>query len=75
MVISKILNNTPVSISQQLYQDFASLFIYLFYYFIILLTIETKHHLSNLSLNKYINSQVPAIFYPNLLLLFYSFTC
>lgn len=59
VVITKILNNTLVSISQQLYQDFASLFIYFF----ILLTIETKPHLSNLSLNKYINGQVPAIFF------------
>jgi PAS domain S-box-containing protein len=59
VITSEVLNGTPVSISQQLYQDFSSLFIYFF----ILLAIETNPHLSNLPLKKYINGQVPAVFF------------
>lgn len=59
VIASKILNGTPASISQQLYQDFASLFIYFF----ILLAIETNPHLSDMPLNKYISGRVPAIFF------------
>ena len=72
ILVSKLLNDTPTSISQQLYQDFASLFVYFF----ILLAIETNPHLSDVPLNKYIGGRVPAIFFTLiLLLLFYSFTC
>ncbi|WP_019026532.1 ATP-binding protein [Colwellia piezophila] len=59
VIASKFLNGSPVSISQQLYQDFASLFIYFF----ILLAIESNPHLSNMPLNKYISGRVPAIFF------------
>ncbi|WP_057830360.1 ATP-binding protein [Colwellia sp. TT2012] len=59
VIASKFLNGTPTSISQQLYQDFASLFIYFF----ILLAIETNPHLSDIPLNKYISGRVPAIFF------------
>ncbi|PKG82393.1 histidine kinase [Colwellia sp. 75C3] len=59
VITSKFLNGAPASISQHLYQDFASLFIYFF----ILLAIETNPHLSNLPLKKYINGQVPAVFF------------
>ena len=59
VIASKFLTGTPASISLQLYQDFATLFIYFF----ILLAIETTPHLSNSPLNKYINGRVPAIFF------------
>ena len=59
ILVSKLLNDTPTSISQQLYQDFASLFVYFF----ILLAIETNPHLSDVPLNKYIGGRVPAIFF------------
>ncbi|WP_138140230.1 ATP-binding protein [Colwellia psychrerythraea] len=59
IVASKLLNSTPASVSQQLYQDFASLFVYFF----ILLAIETNPHLSDVPLNKYIGGRVPAIFF------------
>ncbi|MCW8833457.1 MAG: histidine kinase, partial [Colwellia sp.] len=59
VIASKLLGSTPTTISQQLYKDFASLFIYFF----ILLAIETNPHLSNVPLNKYINGRVPAIFF------------
>ena len=59
VLVSKFLTGTPVSTSQQLYQDFASLFIYFF----ILLAIETNPHLSDVPLNKYISGRVPAIFF------------
>ncbi|OUR84617.1 histidine kinase [Colwellia psychrerythraea] len=59
VIISKFLTSTSTIISQQLYQDFASLFIYFF----ILLAIETNPHLSNIPLNKYISGRVPAIFF------------
>lgn len=59
VIASKLFNGTPVSISHQLYQDFASLFIYFF----VLLAIETNPHLSDVPLNKYISGRVPAIFF------------
>ncbi|MEW6998528.1 ATP-binding protein [Colwelliaceae bacterium BS250] len=59
VIASKFLTATPASISGQLYQDFAALFIYFF----ILLAIETNPHLSNVPLNKYISGRVPAIFF------------
>lgn len=59
VIASKFLNSVPSSISCQLYQDFASLFIYFF----ILLAIETNPHLSDAPLNKYISGRVPAIFF------------
>lgn len=59
IIASKLLNDTPTTISQQLYQDFASLFVYFF----ILLAIETNPHLSDVPLNKYIGGRVPAIFF------------
>ena len=59
VIASKFLHGTPASISLQLYQDFASLFIYFF----ILLAIETNPHLSDVPLNKYIGGRVPAIFF------------
>ncbi len=59
VIASNFFNGTPTSFNQQLYQDFASLFIYFF----ILLAIETNPHLSNVPLNKYISGRVPAIFF------------
>jgi len=59
VIASKFLNDSPGSISQQLYQDFASLFIYFF----ILLAIETNPHLSHMPLNKFISGRVPAVFF------------
>jgi len=59
VIASKLLNSTPTTISQHLYHDFASLFIYFF----ILLAIETNPHLSDVPLNKYISGRVPAIFF------------
>jgi len=59
VIASKFLNGSPGSINQQLYQDFASLFIYFF----ILLAIESNPHLSHMPLNKYISGRVPAIFF------------
>lgn len=59
VIASKLLNSTPANISQQLYHDFASLFIYFF----IILAIETNPHLSDVPLNKYISGRVPAIFF------------
>ena len=59
VLASKLLNSSPENISEQLYQDFASLFIYFF----ILLAIETNPHLSNVPLNKYISGRVPAVFF------------
>ncbi len=58
-ITSQFLDDAPASISQQLYQDFASLFIYFF----IILAIETNPHLSDVPLNKYISGRIPAIFF------------
>lgn len=59
VLASKLFNGTPSNISQQLYHDFAALFIYFF----IILAIETNPHLSDVPLNKYISGRVPAIFF------------
>lgn len=59
VIASQLVNGTPSNTSQQLYHDFASLFIYFF----IILAIETNPHLSDVPLNKYINGRVPAIFF------------
>lgn len=59
VIASKFLNGSPENISQQLWQDFASLFIYFF----ILLAIEGNPHLSNMPLNKYISGRVPAVLF------------
>jgi len=59
VIASEFLNSTPDNISYQLYQDFASLFIYFF----IILAIETNPHLSDVPLNKYISGRVPSIFF------------
>ncbi len=59
IITSKFLNGSPTGISEQLYQDFTSLFVYFF----ILLAIETNPHLSDVPVNKYINGRVPIIFF------------
>jgi PAS domain S-box-containing protein len=59
VIASSFLYGSPGSISQQLYQDFASLFIYFF----ILLAIESNPHLSNMPLNKYISGRVPSVLF------------
>jgi len=59
VIASKLLHGSPISISQQLYQDFASLFIYFF----IILAVESNPHLSHMPLNKYISGRVPAILF------------
>lgn len=59
VIASRFIIGSPGSVSLQLYQDFASLFIYFF----ILLAIETNPHLSDVPLNKYSSGRVPAIFF------------
>lgn len=59
VIASRFISGSPGSVSLQLYQDFASLFIYFF----ILLAIETNPHLSDVPLNKYSSGRVPAVFF------------
>jgi len=58
-IISHLLSDKVVSLSQLLINDFSVLCIYFF----ILLAIETNPHLSDAPLNNYSNGRVPAIFF------------
>jgi PAS domain S-box-containing protein len=59
VILSTILSDSALSVGQQIYHDFASLFIYFF----IILAIETNPHLSHMPLNKFISGRVPAVFF------------